>query len=409
MNIPIQHQKSAEHCPCHVCVFLDSRIQQLEAQLPPVNCPECSKSFSRKVSLEAHQLEELHASCYNCGVAFPKKNLYISHMQSHSLTPPSTATHFRCCDCKRDFKSESALANHLRDKGVHSARKEGKNNKKKKEIKAPRQQEQDSPQTGCKKCNRNFKNQIALRSHLSSVRHLPLSNIKCLADTNCSKHFSCPSAQLHHLESGKCLSGISKIQLNSAIASKDAGQIITSGGVMKLQLPKDNLSSSGSSTSQTRSPILTPTSTQYLGSYPPSPPCLTLTPGAILSANANFHSTLTHRLRTQSGLHTCHLCPPSRTRTFKGSALQQHLSSSVHAPVSTSLPVLDNISFHFPHTCLRDSGQKRPPKQFSTVSGLVQHLESGACDGGAKTLRRVIKYVQEEMNDVGFGGLKLLL
>ena len=41
-------------------------------------------------------------------------------------------------------------------------------------------------------------------------------------------------------------------------------------------------------------------------------------------------------------------------------------------------------------------------------TGLAQHLESGACDGGKGTFMRVVEYVQEEMKGMGFGGLKLL-
>lgn len=42
------------------------------------------------------------------------------------------------------------------------------------------------------------------------------------------------------------------------------------------------------------------------------------------------------------------------------------------------------------------------------MSGLAHHLESGACDRGKVTFRRVIEYVQEEMKGMGFGELKLL-
>jgi hypothetical protein len=52
--------------------------------------------------------------------------------------------------------------------------------------------------------------------------------------------------------------------------------------------------------------------------------------------------------------------------------------------------------------------EKKAVRQFSTVSGLAQHLESGACGGGKVTFRRVVEYVQEEMKSMGFGGLKLL-
>ncbi|KAH7305717.1 hypothetical protein BKA65DRAFT_578402 [Rhexocercosporidium sp. MPI-PUGE-AT-0058] len=180
---------------------------------------------------------------------------------------------------------------------------------------------------------------------------------------------------------------MTKTKLFGAIATRDTGRIITSRGFEVQTLLEDNLFASASSIS---SPILTPTSTEFLCSYPPSPPSLVLTPESTLSPSANFHDRLLPQLHTQSGFQLCHLCPPSRTRTFKSrAALQQHLSSSVHVQVSTPLLVLDDISFHCPRTLLNDG---------------IQHLESGACNGGKGTLQ----YVEDEMEGIGFRGLKLL-
>ncbi|CZT10430.1 uncharacterized protein RCO7_10523 [Rhynchosporium graminicola] len=399
----IKHQDSVEHCPCSYCIRLDSYIALLEAQLPPVSCPECKQSFSHKASLIAHQREKLHAFCNHCSILFPTRELHESHAQSHTPVPvrqPTPATQFRCCDCKRNFRSEDALTNHLRCRGIHKPSKGGKNTKKQEQARS----EQVTPQTRCEKCKKSFKNQDSLTQHLSSVRHHPLSNIKCLADAKCKKHFNCPSAQLLHLESGKCTSGMTKTILNNAIASKDTARIITSRAVLPQRL-LGNQSVSTSSTSQSRSPILTPTSTTFSGSYPSS---VVLTPVSASSNTANFHSALTERLRAQNGFHKCHLCPPSRKRQYTTSGLQSHLSSSVHAQVSVILPAPDDISFHCPRTLVRGGVQKKPVKHFATVSALAQHLESGACEGGIGTMRSVIKYVQEEMKGAGFGEMKLL-
>src|SRR5271155_4341394 len=106
-------------------------------------------------------------------------------MQSHAPVPamtPSSATQFRCCDCERDFKNEGALANHLRSNKVHGLGKGG--NKKKKKQK---QKEEGNWRMKCKKCERTFKNRGALGRHLTSVRHNPLSDIKCVADAKCKK------------------------------------------------------------------------------------------------------------------------------------------------------------------------------------------------------------------------------
>ncbi|TAQ85585.1 hypothetical protein B7494_g6091 [Chlorociboria aeruginascens] len=378
----IQHQKSTKHCPCPRCDPFDGHEALVEARLPPpdkYSCSECKRRFAQKPSLEAHQRESLHVYCYNCDIVSPTRELHALHMQSHQ--PPS-AIQFRCCDCERDFKDEGALTAHLRSSKVHGRQKRANNEKTKEQRK-------------CKKCKKTFKNQAAISQHLMSVRHRPLSDIKCVADAECKKQFNCPSAQLHHLETGKCVSGMTKTKLNAAIAANDTGRIITSGGVMAQRLLEDN--PSATSTSQSRSPLLTPTSTEFLDSYPSS---AALTPISTLSNTTMFHSMLTlwPWSRPPSGYQTCPLCPPSRTRTFKHSALQQHLSSSVHAQISMSLPVPDNISFHCPRALMDEGSMKQPVKQFSTVSGLVQHLESGACNGGKGTFKRVVELSIEILN-----------
>ncbi|KAI3318571.1 hypothetical protein HD806DRAFT_512000 [Xylariaceae sp. AK1471] len=313
----------------------------------------------------------------------------------------SSVSQFRCCDCERDFKDEKALADHLRCNKVHTPKKPGK----KKKNKEKEQQAESNQRAKCLKCGKTFKNRGALGQHLTSVRHKPLSDIKCAADEKCNKKFNCPSAQLHHWESGKCVSGLTKAKLDAAIAANDTGQIITSGRVTTQWPLEDN--PSGTSTSQIQSPILTPTSTEFHDSYPPSG---MLTPTSTLSAGTNLHSLLTSRYRAQSSHQRCPLCPPSRTRTFKPSALQQHMTSSVHPRVTMSLPlsVPDKILFHCPKVLIGEESMKKAAKQFSTVSGLAQHLESGACSGGKGTFRRVVDYVQEEMKSMGFSGLKLL-
>ncbi|KAI1106237.1 hypothetical protein F4804DRAFT_301261 [Jackrogersella minutella] len=395
----IQHPKHTKHCPCPRCDPLDIHEELLEARLSPIDhypCPQCRRRFPQKQSLEAHQIQSLHAYCDECGIVSPTTLSHEEHIQCFHT--PSSATQFRCCDCERDFKSESALADHLRTSKVHR-KKKVRNNKKN----TQEEQEEVDQVIKCKKCKKTFKTRHAQQQHLESVRHKPLSNIKCVADAECNKHFNCPSAQLHHLESGKCVSKMTKKKLNAAIAANDTGRIITSGGVTEQWLLGDN--PSVASTSQIGSPIFTPTSSEFLDSYPPS---AILTPTSTLSTSTDFHS-LALRPGTQNGYQTCPLCPPSCTRRFKPEALQQHMFSSVHAKVSMSLPlpVPDEISFHCPRGLIGEQSTKAT-KQFSTVSGLAQHLESGACGGGKVTLKRVIEYVQEEMKGMGFGDLKLL-
>ncbi len=41
-------------------------------------------------------------------------------------------------------------------------------------------------------------------------------------------------------------------------------------------------------------------------------------------------------------------------------------------------------------------------KRFATLSALTQHLETGACRGGAKMLKRAVGYVEEQLRELGF-------
>ena len=52
---------------------------------------------------------------------------------------------------------------------------------------------------------------------------------------------------------------------------------------------------------------------------------------------------------------------------------------------------------------------EKKKKFFSTLSGLTQHLESGACQGKLETFRRAIRYVEDQLKLLGLPGVKLLI
>jgi hypothetical protein len=66
--------------------------------------------------------------------------------------------------------------------------------------------------------------------------------------------------------------------------------------------------------------------------------------------------------------------------------------------------------FHCPITLLPEvkSGVARKEKIFSTLTGLSQHLESGACHGKG-TFKLVFKYIEEQLNLLGLCGVHLLI
>ncbi|KAF2447189.1 hypothetical protein P171DRAFT_430106 [Karstenula rhodostoma CBS 690.94] len=194
--------------------------------------------------------------------------------------------------------------------------------------------------------------------------------------------------------------------LNEAIAKNDPGGIITSGGLetqWSLEGP-----SSASSTPRSQSPIFTPTSSHFSGSYPPSGAS---TPRVTLPNAMDLSTALTLRLRPGARFQTCPLCPPVKTRTYTPDGLRGHLSSGIHKSSNgliSSYLSAPEITFHCPRG-LVDAGEMKKMKEFATVSGLAQHLESGACSGGKQTMKRVLQYVQEEMKNLGFGERKLFL
>jgi hypothetical protein len=78
-----------------------------------------------------------------------------------------------------------------------------------------------------------------------------------------------------------------------------------------------------------------------------------------------------------------------------------HLSSPAHAPKMFHCPLV-----------FAGFEDKRKASQlmryFSTLSGLMQHLESGACQGGRATFRKTVEYVEYSLEKIGLQKLRLL-
>ena len=83
-------------------------------------------------------------------------------------------------------------------------------------------------------------------------------------------------------------------------------------------------------------------------------------------------------------------------------AFESHLASPAHAPKIFHCPV--NL------TSSEKKGNQTEDviKEFSTLSGLTQHVESGACKGGRQMLQGAMEFVQWKLRDLGFGEIKLL-
>ncbi|KAK0746928.1 hypothetical protein B0T18DRAFT_429795 [Schizothecium vesticola] len=270
--------------------------------------------------------------CGECRRSFADTAALTEHLQS-----VTHASEFRCCDCEREFGSTKALMQHLQDK--------------------------------------------------SSGIHGPARTFSCAAGGaeggSCSRCFGSPAAMLQHLESGACPSGMDRQKLNLLVLRSDREGLVsspagaaqdllgeatrrlgeaTASGDAKAALDSRDVVSwrSGSSTSGV---IQTPSS----GMISPSLASPILTPAS------GYSSALAVPTR---GATRCPLCPPTRRPFPTPQSLQQHLKSPAH----------DAQIFHCPVSPLTFTGvegqDKATVKWFSTVSGMGQHVESGACVTG---------------------------
>ena len=176
----------------------------------------------------------------------------------------------------------------------------------------------------CRDCDRHFQNENNLRQHLNSRIHQP-ANV-CCPGRGCNRHFVSPAALTLHFESGTCPSGMTcmtREQLNRIVVRADANNYITN--------PSRLL-------------------TGPLGWNEPPAPSRTWATGRSWNGAA----------------YECFLCH-STYRTLKH--LNQHLRGPRHVVKIYRCPKSD---------CR---------VEFSTLSGLCQHVEGGSC--GVRMFKQV--------------------
>ncbi len=377
-----RHQKSTKHCYCCECdrsfVHPDAREQHRSA-LHSFTCSDCDRTFVYPEALQQHQKSTNHCYCRECDRFFVDSEAFGQHLGS-----PVHAMQFHCCDCDRDFVHEQALHQHLADK-IHKPRTK------------PKVSSFRLSNWVCEQCEREFKDEKGLEQHRLSVAHKPLSDIKCIGDRRCKKQFTSPSAWLHHLESGACPSKMTRDKLHSAVQSNDVNRLITGGSIQEYTaLMGPDVSGT---TSITESVIFTPITDESFGGFR-SPPDTWEPQSGMLTPNSGSSQPLLKDLSLAMRL-TCPLCPVGR-KPFKSlEALKNHLSSPAHSPKVFHCPLyfagLDD-----------DRKVSQLMRYFSTLSGLMQHLESGACQGGRATFRKTVEYIEHNLGKTGLRKLRLL-
>jgi hypothetical protein len=349
-----QHGKNTHGRECPYCQrrfvasgALDQHILALHSQ----QCESCKERFRRRKTLRLHQKSSMHCYCRPCDSYFESTDALRQHESSSAHVGQ-----FHCCDCDRDFVNSSALEQHLQNK-----------------IHTPIQKRKEAYL--CEQCDRSFSKQSALEQHRGSLVHRPLSDLKCI-DAKCRKQFKSPSSLLHHLESGTCRSGMNRDKLNGIIYAYDTDQIISSHGQPQIKASDDTISTCSDAITESQI-IYTPSSTVSGRSLSPTE-----------TAFPRVHkSDLGEKF---SGV-ACSECP----RTFKSlESLDQHRESAAHTTASFNCPM--SLLIDNPASITLTS-----MRSFNTVSGLAQHLESGACAGGSTMLREAARYIEICLQKMG--------
>jgi hypothetical protein len=346
-------------------------------------CGICDADYI--LTTERHQHTRPHIAackakglyCASCRSVFPtnhRRQIHICLSQN-----PSRPTAFRCCDCDLNFPTNSKFSEHLK-KGC--VLKDGS--------------------FRCNPCDLTFSTWKRLNVHLNSKNH---KTLKCLGSAICERKFKNFSAIIQHLESGTCISKLNRVTIDSLVRSHDTARVIT---INHCPTPPVTLTTLGGSHFNGRLPalyedidldedteeggvLLSPATILTPECTPSRLSRTTLTPTGVSIITSKFEFQFAHPKR----------CPICR-RTFASvTGLQMHIASPVHAA-----PI-----YHCPVDLLGELGlegkDKNKKRVFRTLSGLAQHIETGACSSKRQVWEKAIEFL-EENGPVMMGEVKLL-
>jgi len=360
-------------------------------------------------------------------------------------------------DCEREFRTLQGLEDHLRDfvhKELNTLAPSGAA-----EATAARVEEAN---LYCESCEKQFGTLTAFKQHKASVRHHPLSDLKCPLSTGCDKTFTSPSALILHLESGNCTSGMDRLKLNAIIHEHDTARHITYqenagstvstvADVAGLLTGLDSLSIvesseggvTGSTTDESDTDSETWHSTETI--LTPTLTAIRNTAASVTDHVVNATPDRSDAVSVVSSKSVCHIAggvvltpTPSEwgyitdsrgltpaSTSVNGSCVaavtydtvrnnwpctdcgktfrqQNHLLAHLNSPAHAIK------LFHCPTGVLGLHGRRKPTLHFKTLSGLAQHIEAGACAGGKETLDVIVGMFEEEINAATGQQVKLL-
>ncbi|GAA6008681.1 hypothetical protein JCM11491_003398 [Sporobolomyces phaffii] len=318
-------------------------------------CGDCNeREFGKRSALFQHlRAPQSHAWCKKCDLEFESHAARLSHYlnsSEHSYCRSSDGDGDGDCDWDSDWDSDwdysddEELEEHESDQ--HAACDVCD---RVFDTASDRDQHAAASHWYCKTHQRFFQTSDNLRIHLMSRAHVA-ANVKC--PTGCGRAFISHSAAASHLESGRCSSGIDRIQIDYYVAQWDrAGLIRNSRHRQALPAPPSSRNST--------SPSVQHFATE--ASYSPH--------DAAYKCwfDGKFFGTL--------------------------HSLNQHLASATHTYTTRTTSGGETL-YHCPNLARCDN-------EFLTLSGLVQHVEQGNC--GARSMRSVMDTIEGVM-----GGMRSL-
>ncbi|KAI0285680.1 hypothetical protein BC826DRAFT_960018 [Russula brevipes] len=290
-------------------------------------CDRCARRFPDDCALELHiKHSNSHWLCHDCDLDFESLGALQQHVD---------AKH-RYCLTHRVFGSKASLRFHYGQRlGHHFCFKCGEEFDDADDLKGHFEEDHHSclqcyelfddykdlqehdrdVHTYCTDCQRGFQSESNLSHHLRSKRHQPC-NVHC-PGRGCFKSFVSAAALTLHFESDTCPSGMTREQLNRIVVRADTNNYITNPARLL---------------------------TGPLGRFEPPPAPVTWATERSWNEDA--------------GAYECFLCNSTFGTLVR---LNQHLKSLRHEEEIYKCPKSD---------C---------QKEFVTLGGLCQHVESGSC------------------------------
>lgn len=347
----VDHKKATLHGYCHLCKRFFVSDEALKAHCLAFHtsfCSGCQNRFSSISSLKIHQQSTGHCYCKECDRHFVNLEAIGQHQNSSIHANSGNSKH------GQGLVDHHALEQHI-EKGY---------GRKKYQYNLLR----------CGKCGKTFPGANALRQHLASVAHRNVGKITCIASSECTTLFSCPSAMLQHLESGGCPSGISRSVFIKPIELEDIRSIIescftekdiavaTNGG---LSLEPKNTTSLMTSL-PIRHDTLIETSTM----------------------DEDLEVQLATALDERSSLAST---PDLSMPRFASSPPSFSSDPATGNPPRSIVPTIDD-----------DEEFKLLSKEFSSLSGFIQHVENSSYRCKDAVLEKAIRFVQKRVIEAGF-------